>query len=79
MLYKIINGLVSTQLKDHVNHSVRNEKLIQLQTKRDYFRFSFLPRTVIQRRGLHSNETDSQSPTVFKSRVQDMKNERFFQ
>ena len=37
MLYKIINGLVSTQLKDHLNYSVRNGKLIQLRTKTDYF------------------------------------------
>ena len=76
MLYKIIHGHVSTQLKDQLKYSVRNGKLIQLQTKTDYFRFSFLPRTVIQWKGLHSNVTDSQTLAVFKSRVQVMEHER---
>ena len=79
VLCKIIHGLVSTQLEDHLKYSVRNGKLIQLQAKTDYFRFSFLPRTVIQWRGLHSNVTASQTLEVFKSRVQDMKHERFVQ
>ena len=76
MLYKIIHGHVSTQLKDHLKYSFRNGKLIQLQTKTDYFRFSFLPRTVIQWKGLHSNVTDSQTFAVFKSRVQDLEHVR---
>ena len=59
-----------------MGNSVRNGKLIQLQTKTDYFRFSFLPRTVIQWKGLHSNVTDSQTLAVFKSRVQDLEHER---
>ena len=70
MLIKIISGLVSTQLKDHLKYSVRNGNLIHLQTKTDYFRFSFLTSTVIQWRGLHSNVTDSQSLAVFKCRMQ---------
>ena len=37
---RIIHGLVSTQLKDHLKYSVRNERL-QLQRKADDFRFSF--------------------------------------
>ena len=82
MLYKIINGhngLVSTQFKDHLKYFVRNGKLLQLQTKTDYFMSSFLPHTVTQWRGLLSNVTDSQSLAVFKSRVQDMNHERFAQ
>ena len=79
MLYKIVHGRVSTQPKDHLKHSVRYGKLIQPQMKTDYFRFSFLPRTVKQWRSLHLNATDRRTLQVYNSRVQDMKQERFVQ
>ena len=76
MLYKITHGLVSTQLKDHLKYSGRNGKLLQPQTKTDYFKFSFLPRTIKQWRSLHPNVIDSQSVNIFKKRVQDITHER---
>ena len=71
LLYEIIHGLISIELKDHLKYSIRNGKIIQLQTKTAYFRFSPLPCTVIQWRGLHSNVTDSQTLEVFKEQSGD--------
>ena len=79
MLYKIRHGLASTQLKDHLKYSIRNQTLVQLPTKTHYFSFSFLPRTVIQWRTLRPDVTDRRTLIVFKDKVQNMKYERLVQ
>ena len=76
LLHKIVYGKVAIQMPPHysipVRHSSRNHPLhfYQVSTTKDYFKYSFFPRTIVLWNSLPYSLVTLPDPESFRSQVQ---------
>ena len=75
MLYKVANGLVALPKDKYLTkvtrstHQSSHTKYIPYNTKKDYFKFNFFPRTIPEWNQLDSSIAASETLGLFKSRL----------
>ena len=75
LFYKIVNGLVAVPLPDYMQPTHRTSRYChsmtfrQIQTRKDYYKYSFFPLTIVQWNALPANVAVAPSLETFKAAV----------